>query len=79
MTRAKLRKVLDPLLALALLGVLTTGVMMEAAKEYGHDLAEIHGAFALVFVILVVAHIWNNWPMLKASFTRTVKRNKPSV
>jgi len=77
MNRAKLRRVLDPLIALALIGVLATGIMMEAAEEHGEGLVEIHGAFALVFVLLAAVHVWNNWPILKASFTRKVKRNQP--
>ena len=76
MLRTKLRKVLDPLLALAVIAVLTTGLLIEGAEERGYDLAEVHGGLALLFVVLLAAHIWTNWPMLRANYARKPRRNK---
>jgi cytochrome b561 len=76
MLRTKLRKVLDPLLALVFVMQLATGVLMERSEEHEGPLMSLHAAGALVLLILLVVHVANNWPMVRATWARKPKRDK---
>lgn len=78
MLRARIRRVVDPLLALALIATVVTGVLMERQEEHEGALMELHGGIAVAVVVLAVVHVAVNWPMLRATFRRGRSGAKPA-
>ncbi len=70
MMRTRLRKIVDPLLALVVVTVATTGLL---AARSGGSLIRVHMTAAFLFVILLVVHVSLNWPMVRANYRRKAK------
>lgn len=79
MMRTRLRKIVDPLLAVLVVTLVTTGLLAERAGEHAQDFVHVHIAAAFLFLALLVVHVSVNWPILKAAYSRKKKRDRTST